>query len=246
MKTSTTNASTKPHVVFKQMPLELETELITEFLDSKWKDRITKVYPDFLNASKIKGQAKTKFVKEKIIDIRKQLAEKMALGKQNIEANWRLIEEKCLSELSKIIQTDWPAREISALISINPICPRFIETWEFSVCPDNKTPNMIIAHELSHFLYFQKLHEVIPKIKKVEYEFPNNPWVLSEIVTTIILNDVRLKKILGGKESYYAEHEDIKIDGRLLVHIVHDLYDSLVMEENNFAKFLIEIHKLKF
>lgn len=246
MKTSTTNSSTKPHVVFKQMTLELETELITEFLDSNWKERITKTYPDFLNVSKLKGQAKTKFVREKIMYIREQLAEKMTLGKQNIEANWRLIEEKYLFKLSEIIQTVWPTREISALISINPICPRFLDTWEFSVCPDNKNPNMIIAHELSHFLYFQKLHEVIPEIKKSEYEFPNNPWVLSEIVTTIILNDDRIKKILGGKESYYAEHEDIRINGRLLVHIVHDLYDSLVMEENDFAKFLIEIHKLKF
>ena len=190
-----------PKVIFKQMPLELESEMILEFLDTNWSGKITKKFPEFLKISKISDKReKKKAIKNLIVQIREKLKEKMSWGLKVIKSDWQRMEKDCLERLSEIIQTDWPEKEITAYISINPICPRFLDTWSFFVSQDNKNSNIIIAHEISHFLYFKKFKDVFPKIEKDKYEFPNKEWLLSEITTPIILNDSRMQEILGGKD----------------------------------------------
>ncbi|MGB8816259.1 MAG: hypothetical protein WCC74_03470 [Minisyncoccia bacterium] len=234
-----------PEVIFKQMPIELESEMILEFLDTNWSGKITKKFPEFLKISKISDKReKKKAIKNLIVQIREKLKEKMSRGLKVIKFDWQKMEKNCLEKLSEIIQTNWLEKEITAYISINPICPRFLDTWSFSVSPDNKNSNIIIAHEISHFLYFKKLKEVFPKIKKDKYEFPNKEWLLSELVTPIILNDPRMQKILGVKDGYYREHKNLKIGNELATRVIEDLYKNFVIEKKDFSSFIKKSSKI--
>ena len=223
------------------MPLDFESEVILDFLGTNWSSKIIKEYPDFLKVGKAKSKKnKLKITRDCIINIREELVDKMNWGLKNVKTDWQKIETDVFAILSKIIETDWPAKEITAYISINPIYPRFLDDCTFCVSPDNKHSNIIIVHEISHFLYFKKFKEVFPKIKKDKYESPNKEWILSEIVTPIILNDPRLSKILGkNKGGFYDEHKMLKLNGNLVIKIIEDLYKEFVIKNKDFTGFLV-------
>ena len=54
-----------PKVVFKQMPLELETEMFFSFLDRDWSDLITQKYSQFLKIKDIKSEKERKKTSKK-------------------------------------------------------------------------------------------------------------------------------------------------------------------------------------
>lgn len=231
----------KPKIIFKQIPLDFESEIILDFLDTNWGSKISKKYPDFLKVGKAKSKKdKIRITKDCIINIRERLADEIGCGLKNVKSEWEKIEEEVFKILSEIIQTDWSKKHITAFISINPIYPRFINNWSFCVSPDNKHSNIIITHEISHFLYFKKFKEVFPRIKKDKYESPNKEWILSEIITPIILNDSRLGKVLGkNKSGFYDEHKMLKLNGKLVIKIIEDLYKEFVIKNKDFTGFLV-------
>lgn len=242
-----------PKVIFKQMPLELETEMFFEFLDTNWASKITNEFPEFLKIKSIVGEkdnpnkfsserklerARKKAIEKIIIKIRKEFNEKMSTGLKNIKSEWEKVEKKVLEILSDIIQTDWLEKEITGFVSINPVCPRFLDTWGFSVTYNRKDSDIIIAHEISHFLYFKKFKKIFPEIGKDKYEFPNKEWVLSEIITPIILNDSRMIKIIGPGAGFYEKHKELKIGEKPLTESIQELYTEFVINKNDFSEFI--------
>jgi len=229
-----------PKVVFKQMPLEPEAEMISGLLDWDWSDKITGKYPPFLEIKKIKSKKKKdEAMKNEIIKIRQELGQKMDEGLLKVKSDWQKVEAQTLKALSEIIQVDYPKKEITAYISINPICPRHLDDWWFSVPPDHDNPNKVFAHEISHFLFFKKLKEEFPEIKRKNYESPHKEWILSEIIAVIILNDKRITDVLDTyNNGYYPKHRELKIDGKSVTETLEKLYDKYVVQENNFQEFI--------
>jgi hypothetical protein len=223
-----------PKISFQQMPIDMEVEIITEFLETNWKTHITKIYPEFINVNP-KNKEK---VKKIIIDIRGQLKNILSDSLKNIKGDWQKGEDNVFKKLSEIIYEDWPEKKIKAYISINPICPRFLDTWNFSVSPFNKNINSIIVHEISHFLYFKKFEKVFPEISKKHYDFPYKEWLLSEIIAPLIVNDKRIQKIINEKAGFYMEHRDLEIQGKKLTMILNNLYNQKVIKENDFENFI--------
>jgi hypothetical protein len=81
-----------PKVIFEQMPLELETEMILNFLDGNWSDFIIKKYPQFLEILNIKlEEEKKKVIKNEIIKIRQELGSKMDNGLFLIKNDWQKV-----------------------------------------------------------------------------------------------------------------------------------------------------------
>lgn len=223
------------------MPLDFESEVILGFLDTNWSGKITKKHPSFLKVEKAKSEKdKLKITRDCITEIRKELGGQMNFGLKNVKSDWQKIENDIFITLSEIIQANWPKKEITAFISINPIYPRFLNNLSFCVSPDNKYSNLIISHEISHFLYFKKFKEVFPKVKRDKYESPNKEWILSEIITPIILNDLRMRKILvEDKSGFYEEHKMLKLKGKSVIKIIEDLYKEFVVKKKDFTEFLI-------
>lgn len=228
-----------PKVIFKQIPIELEEEMFFDFLDHSWSKMITDKYPGFLKIKEIKSEAERKVaIKDELVKSRGELKEKLDKSLELIKSTWLGVERDIFKALSEITQEEWPEKEIIGYISLNPICPRYLDSWSFSITFDHKTPNITIAHEISHFLFFKKFKIIFPEIGKDKYESPHKEWILSEMVAVIILNDPRMVKIIGSGSGFYDNHRKLKVNGEFLTGIIQDLYNEFVLKQNNFSEFV--------
>lgn len=114
--------------------------------------------------------------------------------------------KKIAEQLANIIGTNWEGiNKIDITPAICPVCPRFIESNSFLVTYFyNKDAIIrICAHEMSHFIYFKKLKQLLPN-ENIDTEYPSNDWLLSEIITPLLVNSDKLQKYLNQKDEFYA------------------------------------------
>jgi len=158
------------------------------------------------------------------------------------EAEWGKVNGEFMSLLPKMMETQWPAdrRYVRAHVSINPICPRDLDDWSFTIYYLKSVASMreTVAHETLHFLYFKKWREVFPDAERSSFESPQLVWQLSEILTPVILNDSRMKALIGRKSTAYPQFEAAAIDGRPLMRVFEGIYSWKRARGKSFADFL--------
>ncbi len=170
--------------------------------------------------------------------------------KKEDETEWHKSEDVFFNTLAQIMETDWPKnrKTIKAMVSIMPICPRFLETWSFTVCGlwRGKGVIEVIMHEICHFLYFKKWEEVFSVTDKEVFNGPRLEWHLSEILAPVILNDSRIQKILKKKPDFYEEHMKIKIGNKTAPEYFSQIYDQHLENKTSFEAFLrAAYHEIK-
>ena len=81
-------------------------------------------------------------------------------------------------------------------ISMNPVCPRFLEERRFDVFYLNSERGAIgtSIHEIIHFVWFHVWHRLFGD-RWEEYETPSLKWILSEMVVESVMSDPRLSSI---------------------------------------------------
>lgn len=129
------------------------------------------------------------------------------------------------------------------MASLNPICPRFLDSWSFSIFYDYKRISYaieVIMHESCHFLYFEKWKKLYPKMNSKNFEHPHIEWHLSEIIAPIILNDPRIQRLLGKKADFYEEYQNIKIGKQNVPAFFEKLYQE---NKDDFEKLLKQSYK---
>jgi len=223
-----------PRVKFLKEPLSLEIEIFSFFLFQNswgWEKDIFNVHPKLKEIYNNKNPEKREeFLKRYIQKFERKNRKEIEKRKKIYQKEWRKIEKDMFSLFSKIIETEWPKEKefIRAMLSINPICPRFLEDWSFSVFYNFSIEKAmeVIAHECCHFLYFKKIKEIYPKIDVNKFEAPAMEWHLSEIIALIILNDERVQKLLKKKADFYKEHQAIKINGGPLPEAFEEIYNN--------------------
>lgn len=236
-------------VKFTNIPLSKEIDWIHGFLfqnEWDWGKYIIKKHPKIKKVFSIKTEEdQVKFLRNYIIQFKKDNQELIEKNKIKYQIEWQKIEKDFLITLSEIIQINWPKNKkiIKAMISINPICPRFLNDWSFSIFYNYKKMSHameVIMHESCHFLYFEKWKKLYPKVSNKKFESPHIEWHLSEIIAPIILNDQRIKKILKQKAVFYKEHEKIKINNKKAPLYFTELYK----QNNNFEIFLDKAYQV--
>lgn len=112
-------------------------------------------------------------------------------------------------------------------ISLNPVCPRFLDTYTFDIFYLNSQKGAlgISLHEIIHFVWFKKWNEHF-KDNYSEYETPSLKWIFSEIVVDAILRDDRIKDLNPYERTSYEYFYDIEIEGENMMDIIYDLYKS--------------------
>jgi hypothetical protein len=149
---------------------------------------------------------------KKVADIKQAIKDNYGNRKNEILKTKHYIEkqipvlDKIATELSKIIECSWDdIDKITIIPSVCPVCPRFIDTNSFLVAYyfNPKSIIRICAHEMSHFLYFKKLKQVFPN-QKIDTEYPSKDWLLSEIITPILINQRNLQKYINQKDEFYS------------------------------------------
>lgn len=213
-----------PSVRFTQMPMALEVDMFQGFLfDNEWGwgTYILKRHPELKSVLHLKTKKEQRSaITAYVAQYRKRHHLRIQKRLEQYRESWKRRERPMLLELSRIIETDWPKQRktITAHLSINPICPRFLDSWSFSlsIFPKKISQAMtIMAHEICHFLYFKKWLEVFPKSNPRTFESPHIVWHLSELIAPIIINDPGIERILKRRENAYAgfynEHLAIRI-----------------------------------
>ena len=140
--------------------------------------------------------------------------------------------------LENVNETKWPKelKIISAKITLNPICPRYLEDYSFDIhfAFPNILMKRITLHEISHFIFFKKFKEIYPKINPKRFEYPNIVWNLSEIVPLMILGDKRIQEIIEHEPSIYNVYKKLKINEKNILEILQNFYNK----RKNFTDFI--------
>lgn len=238
-----------PKVNFTNISLSKEVDWIYSFLFQNewgWSKYITRKHPKIKKIYSLKTKLEqVKFLRKYTIQFKKDNQKLIEKNKIKYQIEWRKIEKEFLITLSEIIQINWPKnrKTIKAMASINPICPRFLNDWSFSIFYNYKKMSHameVIMHESCHFLYFEKWKKIYPKVSNKKFESPHIEWHLSEIIAPIILNDQRIKKILKQKAVFYEEHDKIKINNISIPKYFTEIYNK----NKDFEQFLDKSYKI--
>lgn len=237
-----------PKVKFTHISLSKEVDWMHGFLFQNewgWGKYIIRKHPKIKKVFSFKTEAEQiKFLRNYTIQFKKDNQKLIEKNKIKYQREWQKIEKDFFILLSEIMQIDWPKNRkiIKSMISINPICPRFLNDWSFSIFYNYKKMSHameVIMHESCHFLYFEKWKKLYPKVNNKKFESPHIEWHLSELIAPIILNDQRIKKILKQKAVFYEEHKKIKINNKTAPEYFTELYNK----SKNFEQFLDKSYK---
>ena len=105
---------------------------------------------------------------------------------------------------------------MEATVGIIPVCPRYLDKFSFSV-HDGLTDEQLIetcAHELCHFLWFEKWKKLYPDCPIKEYERPYVVQQYSEAVVDPILNASGIKELFNSNnafsyDSFYENYDNL-------------------------------------
>jgi len=238
-----------PKAKFINIPLSIEVDWMHGFLFQNkwgWGRFIIKKHPKIKQVFSIESELEqVKFLRRYIIKFQQQNKKIIEKNKIYYKKKWNTVEKEFFFTLSKIIQFNWPENKntIKVMISINPICPRFLDDWSFSIFYNYKKISHaleVIMHETCHFLYFEKLKKIYPHVNRNKFDFPYIEWHLSEIIAPVILNDKRIQILLKQKAVFYSEYKKIKIEGKTLPSFFSNLYYENIYKKDGFSKFVIE------
>jgi len=249
-----------PKVKFSNIPLKFELGLFYNFLFENtwgWGRYITKTHPQFKLVLKLKiKKEREAAIKKYAVAFWNKNKKKLLAQKKVDTTKWRKVENNFFEVLPQIMETSWPEnrRTINAMISIIPICPRFLDNWSFSLSGLWRGAGAIevIMHEICHFLYFKKWKEVFPQAERQTFDKPYLEWHLSEILAPVILGDKRVQKILSKKPDFYREHKRIKIGNKSVPAYFLNIYQKHLNQETSFEDFLkvayreIKVHRKLF
>ena len=119
--------------------------------------------------------------------------------------------------------------DITVNLSMNPICPRYLDTHSFDIFYLNSERGALgmSLHELIHFFWFHVWHQLF-KDNFSEYESPSLKWIFSEMAVDPIMRDQRLSTINPYFEDgcVYEYFYNMKINGKAILDILYELYQK--------------------
>ncbi len=234
-----------PKVKIEIKSLEEDADFVSAFLFPRkgewdWSEMVYRNYPELKNG--LQGTKSINQKKKKAREILKEIAiqDQGIIAKKQLEfqKEWDEINDQIMKTLSEIIEREWSSKDefITARISLNPICPRFIKTRTFDIFYGKSLQEMksVAIHEILHFIYFEKWKQVFPNTKEREFDDPYLVWKLSEMVPGVILNDKRIQEVFKWEFHSYQEFEEMKIEGKFLLEYLREFYK----ERADFEDFL--------
>ena len=214
-----------------------------------WGKYIVNRHPEIKQVYSLKTETQQiEFLKRYTTAYRKEHRKLITKNKAAYQEYWKRVEKDFFIALAEIMHIDWPRKRkvIWGMISINPICPRFLNEWSFSIFCDYKKVSRVrevTMHESCHFLYFEKWKQLYPAMNPRRFDSPYIEWHLSELLAPVILNDRRIQKLLKRKAAFYPEHERIKIAGKPAPRYFTDLYNRFMLKDD-FEGYLKESYRI--
>jgi hypothetical protein len=233
-----------PQVIFRNLPISAETDILYQFLfKSSWSKFILQYHPKLSRVFKIQRKnERLSFIKNYVTKLRKEDKGLIKRAKNRFQNEWRKIEQQAFTALSEVMEIPWPKQKkhIKVFLSVNPVCPRFLESWEFTIFYKFNINQIkeVILHECCHFLYFKKWKLIFPKSQSKTFETPHIEWHLSEIMAPIILNDPKIRRFLKHRVLFHTRYYKIKIKNVSAAKYFSLLYSRHKVKGSSFDNFL--------
>ena len=124
----------------------------------------------------------------------------------DFQQHWDNNEQLINNEFTEIFNRDMPSKICRSEVSINPCCPRNLQGWSFDVFSEKTKEQGIhtAAHEITHFLWREKVKQLFPNLDEKLLEAPNDHWRLSEIAIAPIFNNSKLKNLSSDTKAGYV------------------------------------------
>lgn len=154
---------------------------------------------------------------------------------------WQKYNDKYLKLLSDYLKVDLPSIEvIEGKVGLIPVFPRYLDEFSFSVSIGLEDWLLIksTAHEVLHFVWFEKWQQIHPEITRREYDSPYISWQYSEMVTDPILNNKPFSDIFKdifierGYDSFY----ELKDGDNFVMDILRNIYSEDIPIEEKINK----------
>jgi len=133
--------------------------------------------------------------------------------KKNLEIykkNWKEIEKDFFNLANELFDSRyWPKGKYISYPTIWGMFSRFLEDKTFQVpykYGKKKYVNVVIAHEMLHFIFYEYFNKKYPKYSSDKYDFV--VWNTSEIFNEIVQNSPKWVKVFGLKTMGYPMHKD--------------------------------------
>lgn len=159
------------------------------------------------------------------------------------QAAWQPSNDRWMKTLVEVLAVPWQGsqRSFQAEVIFSPLCPRNVELCTFALPHFLSIPEMIrvCAHETTHFLYFAKLQALGFEVTATSVNFPSRQWLLSEIIAPVLMNDPRVRAVIGdSKITSYVCTEQFSL-------YVAELYHSCVQAGRSFEDFFRRVLALE-
>lgn len=228
-----------PMVIFKRMGKEDNISFIKECLNysSSSTDIINNTISYFPELSKIKDPSLSN--KEKNILITNIVSKRYDNSLSDIDFEitrchhlWQQYSNNYFKSLCNYFDISWPLHNniITVYIGLIPIFPRYLDDFSFYLTPHIEESELIriIAHEILHFAWFIKWHELYPKCPRNHYNSPYLPWLYSEMVTDSLLNSAYFQEVFNNsfKETSYDYFYDLKSNNEFIMSKIKSIYES--------------------
>ncbi len=195
-----------------------------------WQKQLFKAYPDLNYEYAISLPEEKRF--EYITDQMKiQVQKRQPIIENSINifsAEWKKIADKLNEVYSNAFDNDCGGvlNDMVAEVSLNPICPRYIETHSFNIYHyfEPKYAITTALHEITHFAWFYFWNKHF-KDNLSEYDFPNIKWLLSEIVVETIIRNSEINDLVEQPQYIaYSYFYDMTINGELIFDTMKKIY----------------------
>ncbi len=127
------------------------------------------------------------------------------------QKRWKKIEVQYFLLIDKLFSNyKWPKGKYIAFGTIWGMYPRFLEDKTFQIPYTYSTPkyiNVVIAHELLHFIFYDYFFKRYPKYESDKYDF--FVWNVSEIFNIIVQNSPEWIKYFKFNSLGYPEHKKV-------------------------------------
>jgi len=210
--------------------MEFQSEEATNF----WSEPLFYFYSqlDKTYAESLPLVEKTKYIEQYLRSEYPKLKDMIEQRISLYSKYWGECEKQISDALSDAFEIDCSMllNDMKCNITMNPVCPRFLQEHSFDIFYLNSEKGAIgmAIHEIIHFIWFHVWHELFDDSYE-EYETPSLKWIFSEMVVESIMRDKKLSSINpyfprehGG--CIYPYFFDMKINGEFVLDVLDDMY----------------------
>ena len=226
-----------PKVIFKKMSLEENIEYIkwSYSIDSNLMSPHYYTLQYFPELRNIKEDEINSTIEQVVSTRYNEQVDIINIEVERYSKLWEPYNDKYCEVLCNYLNSSFKEEldTIEVHVGLMPVNPRNIEKCSFDLDINMSDEQLIgtCAHELCHFVWFNKWKELYPDISEEEYD-DGIVWQYSEIVVDPILNSNNINDILKIECRAYDNFYKMMDDDKLVIDNLRDIYNTNDTIEN--------------